>query len=76
MGCCDGYCSKCGAMQKIVLGAVVLANYWWNLLDWWLLVGALLVLGGVIKLVMPSCPCNKGMCCGEEMPKAAPKKKK
>ena len=77
MGCCDGYCTKCAAMMKIVLGAVVPANYWWNFLDWWLLVGAVLVLAGVVKLVMPSCPCNQGAgCCAAEAPKSSSKKKK
>lgn len=60
-------------MQKIVLGAVVLANYWWGFVEWWLLVGAVLVLMGILKMVMPTCPCNKGMC-EPEMPKGRKKK--
>ena len=56
MSCCEEYCPKCKAMQLIVVGAVVLANYWWNFVNWWLLVGALLVLAGVLKLIMPGCP--------------------
>ena len=74
MSCCEEYCPKYKAMQLIVVGAVVLANYWWNFVNWWLLVGALLVLAGVLKLIMPCCPCNKAAC-EAPAPKAARKKR-
>ena len=78
MCCCDGYCSRCRSIKVIVLGAVVMANYYgWGVgkpLNWWLLIGALLVIGGVIKLVMPTCSCNKGTCCEEPAPKGKKRK--
>lgn len=37
----------------LVLGLLVLANAYWEVLDWGLFFGALLVLGGLLKLFMP-----------------------
>jgi uncharacterized membrane protein HdeD (DUF308 family) len=37
----------------LVLGLLVLANVYWLNLDWATFIGALLVLGGLLKFVMP-----------------------
>ena len=56
MGCCDGMCTKCYGVKKLVLGLLVLV---WALLlpalDWRLVLGGLLVLAGVLKMVKPMC---------------------
>ena len=65
--CCDGVCSKCWSTKYIVVGAVVLltAIYWPGYI--WHVLGALLVLKGVVKMAMPqgcghcaSMPAKKG----------------
>ncbi|MEK6946120.1 MAG: hypothetical protein AABX32_00785 [Nanoarchaeota archaeon] len=51
--CHDGVCSKCMGGKLIVVGAIVIANQYWSIVGWWYLLGALLVLKGVVKLAMP-----------------------
>ena len=55
MGCgCDGgVCSKCWGVKLIVLGAILIANQLWFKWSWWVLIGALLILKGIMKLAMP-----------------------
>ena len=53
--CMDGYCHNCRGWKKLVLGLVVLANVYWPFAEWATLIGILLVLGGLMKLVMPKC---------------------
>lgn len=80
----------CKGTKMIVLGAIVLGNYYLDLMDWWLLAGGLLVLKGLIVIAMKGkCGCCKEPCCREvepccqptsepsvaEQPKAEPKKK-
>ena len=52
-GCNDGVCGKCHAGKFIVFGVVVIltAVYWPQYI--WHVLGALLVLKGVMKLAMP-----------------------
>ena len=61
-GCYDGVCAKCHSAKFIVVGIVVLATA----VKWpgkiWHVLGALLILKGLIKLAMPTC----GHC--KEMP--------
>jgi uncharacterized membrane protein HdeD (DUF308 family) len=48
-----------GAMM-LVVGILVLVNVYWQFLDWATFIGVLFVLGGLIKLIMPSCKkCGK-----------------
>jgi len=54
--CCCGMCTKCHAGKYIVVGLILLANYYWLKWDIWVLIGALLVLKGLLKLVKPNCP--------------------
>ena len=67
--CCDGVCGKCHGVKFIVVGAVLVANQLWFQWSWWLVIGALLMLKGVLKLAMP-------MGCGhcKEMPAKKGKK--
>ena len=51
--CCDGVCGKCHATKFIVVGLVLIANQLWLKWDIWVVIGALLVLKGVMKLAMP-----------------------
>ena len=66
--CNCGMCNKCAAGKKIILGVLVLANAVWGLLDWGIFIGLLLILGGIIKVAMPSCGHT-------DMPQKAGKKK-
>ena len=52
-GCCGEVCGKCMASKYIVAGVVVLgtAMYWPDYI--WQVLGALLVVKGVVKLAMP-----------------------
>jgi len=57
MGVCyDGMCSRCHAGKLLLLGILVLANSIWAVLGWDIFIGALLIIGGLVKLVKPSCP--------------------
>ena len=56
MMCHHGMCGKCHAGKLLVLGVLVILNSMWSFLDWGLFIGALLVLGGLLKLVKPMCP--------------------
>lgn len=58
----DGMCHKCKGISLLVVGAVVIANHYLDMVKWPLLIGALLVLGGVMKMVKPHCGC--GVPCG------------
>lgn len=56
MGCYGGVCHTCWGIKSVVVGLVFVANWYWNFADWWLLVGVLFVLAGLLKLVKPTCP--------------------
>lgn len=71
----DSYCSKCSGASTLVVGLIFLANYWFLNWDWWLVIGLLLVIGGIIHIAKPSCGCDSG-CCAAEMEKPAAKKRK
>ena len=68
----DCMCKKCGGVYKIVFGALLLMNAYgfpgWSGIDGWIKwLAVLMVLGGVLKLVIPNkCPgcasaCGAGM---------------
>ena len=72
-------CGKCKGSLKIVTGLLLLLNaYVWPLwmgTDGWVAwIAVLMVVGGVLKLVMPTCPHCAAMCGG--MMEASAKKKK
>lgn len=53
---CGGMCARCHGGMKLVAGLVLLANAFWPFADAWAVVGGLLVLGGLAKMAMPTCP--------------------
>ncbi len=55
MTCYHGVCGKCHGVKVLVIGVLVLANALWPFAGWAVFVGALLTLGGVLKLVKPTC---------------------
>ena len=38
--------------MMLILGLLVLANAYWNVLDWAMFIGAVLALGGLAKMLM------------------------
>lgn len=54
--CHDGACAKCWGAKFIVIGAILVANQYWLKWDIWVVIGVLLILKGVMKLSMPTCP--------------------
>ena len=55
MTCMGGACAKCHGWMKLVVGLVLLANWYWDMADPWAVVGGLLVLGGLSKMAWPMC---------------------
>ncbi|MEK6819049.1 MAG: hypothetical protein AABY10_03895 [Nanoarchaeota archaeon] len=53
--CCMGACPKCHAVVCLIIGIIFLINSYWPFSDWWMLIGILLVIKGVLKLLMPCC---------------------
>jgi uncharacterized membrane protein HdeD (DUF308 family) len=47
--CCP---HKGHGVKMLILGLIVLANVYWAFMNWWTLIGVLLVLGGLLKLMM------------------------
>jgi uncharacterized membrane protein HdeD (DUF308 family) len=43
------------AGKMIILGALVLANVYWQFFNWPFFIGAVLVLAGLFKLAIPGC---------------------
>ena len=55
--CCKMH-KKCMGWKMIVLGALVLANSYWNVLSWANFIGWIVVIGGVVKLTKPMKCCK------------------
>ena len=53
---CGGMCSRCKGWVRFLAGLVLVANGYWNFADWWMLVGILVALGGLMRILMPHCP--------------------
>lgn len=49
----EGMWHKGKGAGMLVLGLLILANVYFAVADWWTFFGALLVLAGFVKLVMP-----------------------
>jgi len=63
--CCGSVCTKCHAGKLIVLGLILIINQLYLNWSWWLLIGGLIALKGVLMLLKPSCghcdvPAKKG----------------
>jgi len=56
MECCEGHKRKKGLMMLLV-GIILMANAYLNFLSWWMLIGVLVALGGLLKLIIPMKPC-------------------
>lgn len=56
MTCSGGYCHTCWGIMKLVVGGLFVANHFMAFTDYWLLIGVLLMLAGIMKLVKPTCP--------------------
>ncbi|HME86902.1 MAG TPA: hypothetical protein VKE88_00635 [Candidatus Nanoarchaeia archaeon] len=53
---CTGVCSSCKGWKKVVAGAVLLAAaQWYPAVSLQVVLGWLLVVGGALKVFMPSC---------------------
>lgn len=78
MGCNNGICHKCRGLKKIITGVLLLLNAWvwpkWLGVDGWIVFFAvLMVLGGLLKVLKPTCGhCATGM----DMGKMSSKSKK
>ena len=45
--------------KMLVLGALILANTYWNVVSWANFIGGILVIAGLVKLVKPCNCCKK-----------------
>lgn len=54
--CLMGVCPRCHAGMMLMVGIVILINAYWPFANWWVLVGWLLVIKGLMKMVVPCCP--------------------
>ena len=71
----EGLCHKCKGITLAVYGLVLIVNQYVMRWDPWLVLGTLLVLGGVMSLIKPTCPCNDGMMAKSSAKMPASKKK-
>ena len=53
--CHGGMWSKCYGSKWFIIGLIFLINAYWPFADWWMLIGWLLVISGVMKWIMPHC---------------------
>jgi len=66
-GPCGAYCSKCVGVKKAVLGVLILLNFFvwpkWTGFDGWVaFFGVLFLLGGIVRVLKPSCGCCNESC--------------
>jgi uncharacterized membrane protein YjjB (DUF3815 family) len=54
-GCRMGWCHRCHGVKLFIVGLLILANVYWINWPWWTFVGALFVLGGLVKMAWPTC---------------------
>ncbi|MEK6967847.1 MAG: hypothetical protein AABX51_04405 [Nanoarchaeota archaeon] len=69
-----GMCSRCKGSMMIAVGILVLANVYFLYQPWALFIAGILVVGGILKLIMPKC--GHVTCCTEEKKVTGGKKKK
>ena len=60
MGCCEEmHKPECHGMMLVGLGGLLIASQLWPRLNWWIILGALLIVKGVIVYFMKGCMCMK-----------------
>ncbi len=50
---------RCKATKLLVLGLILLAVRLYTSFDMWIVIGALLVIKGILLYIMPVCACTK-----------------
>jgi hypothetical protein len=77
---CHGCKPACIGMKMIAVGALLIANQIYFRLNWWILLGGLLILKGLMLVVMKGCMCHmhetKECCCSNELASETAKEKK
>ena len=46
-------------LKMLILGLLVAANSYWNVVDWGIFIGAMLAIGGICKMIMCGACCKK-----------------
>jgi len=52
----EGVCHKCFAWKLIAIGAIIVSVRIYTTWDIWVVLGAILILKGVLHLAKPKCP--------------------
>jgi len=47
------------AWKMLILGALILANSYWQVFTWVNFIGWIIVIAGIVKLCKPACSCGK-----------------
>ena len=55
---CEEHTPQCKACMLIVLGIILVLVRLYTAWDIWLVIGAILIVKGIIKLIMPNCYCQ------------------
>jgi hypothetical protein len=71
MVCCENVCNKCKGICLLIIGLVFVINTWMGL-NWWLVIGLLIAIKGLIMVIKPT-GCG---CCTVKAPVKQTKKKK
>jgi hypothetical protein len=62
---CHGCKPACIGMKLVALGAIVISNELFFRVKWWLLIGGILILKGLMIVIMKDCMCHKSEECCE-----------